>query len=902
MSKIDRLISKGDKLVEKKEYKKAVNMYKKALELDSNYADIYNSIGICYSKINDFETAIKYYKKANEIDPSEPVYVSNIIIAYYPDNNNKDILIDYGKKYYSLVNGNIKNEDINFRIGRAYFLDSCYNEAVEFLHNVHGENDLLVNKTIAWSYYYLNENEKAKEYFFKSLNYDKKDQEIYIGLAEVHINLELFDIAIGYFKEAEEIQKLSGKDLNDFAYTYMNNYLINKNMEDLKQAELRYKHAIKIGNNSYDNIIDFYIYKKEFENAIKYVEEGFKKNIKFTSATNLNILGNYFFNDKKDYSTSMIYYKKALEILPNDEIIKQNLKNAEMKLNNKPADYEKQEIPHFEEILQELNKFIGMDNIKNDINALIKQLEIYKIRKEQGLSVSEIYLHTVFKGPPGTGKTTVARLLGGIYKGLGLLEKGHVVEVDRSELVAEYIGQTAIKTEEIINKAKGGILFIDEAYTLAKGGNNDFGKEAINTILKHMEDDRKDFCLVVAGYPKEMSEFINTNPGLKSRFNREFYFNDFNPNELLKIFVKFANDEQYKVTEQAKNKLLKFFEFKYKSRDKSFGNGRMVRNQFEEIKTVQSNRIFNIISKIKNPDKKHELLINITKEDVINATSDEFIEEKEQSLDDILKELNDLVGLNHIKDDVDRLIKFLQVNHIRKQKGLKTTDVSLHTVFKGPPGTGKTTIARILGKVFKKIGILAKGHVIEVDRSKLVAEYVGQTAIKTNKVIDKALHGVLFIDEAYTLVKGGDNDFGKEAIETLLKRIEDDRENLCVILAGYQNEIDKLIKSNPGLESRFNRYFYFNHYNEDELIEIYKLFSDKIGYKTNNIGLQILYKYFQDIVKSNNENFGNGRFVRNLLEKIIQNQSYRIAENKNPTKEMLININNQDIEKAISQM
>ena len=249
--------------------------------------------------------------------------------------------------------------------------------------------------------------------------------------------------------------------------------------------------------------------------------------------------------------------------------------------------------------------------------------------------------------------------------------------------------------------------------------------------------------------------------------------------------------------------------------------------------------------------------------------------------------LNDLIGLSSVKDEITKLANFIKIQQVRKSKGLKTPDISYHCVFTGNPGTGKTTVARIMASIYKDLGILKKGHLVETDRSGLVAEYVGQTAVKTNKIIDSALDGVLFVDEAYSLIQGAKEDFGQEAISTLLKRMEDDRNRLVVILAGYSTEMKTFIDSNPGLQSRFNRYIHFSDYNADELKQIFLLNAKKNQYFLDNEAMIKLEKLMSTAIANKDKNFGNARFVRNLFEKSIQNQAMRLSSQPNITEEIL---------------
>lgn len=260
-----------------------------------------------------------------------------------------------------------------------------------------------------------------------------------------------------------------------------------------------------------------------------------------------------------------------------------------------------------------------------------------------------------------------------------------------------------------------------------------------------------------------------------------------------------------------------------------------------------------------------------------------------------LQQLDKLIGLESVKEEVNKLTNFIKVQNLRKQKGMNAITISYHCVFTGNPGTGKTTVARIVAQIYRELGILKKGQLVETDRSGLVAEYVGQTAVKTNKIIDSALDGVLFIDEAYSLVQGGGNDYGKEAIATLLKRMEDDRDRLVVILAGYDDEMKLFIDSNPGLQSRFNRYIHFSDYKAEELMAIFKLNLKKFDYELTNDAEQKISHLFSYAVSHKDQNFGNGRYARNVLEKTLENQATRLASVSEITEQMLRTIEENDI-------
>jgi len=306
-----------------------------------------------------------------------------------------------------------------------------------------------------------------------------------------------------------------------------------------------------------------------------------------------------------------------------------------------------------------------------------------------------------------------------------------------------------------------------------------------------------------------------------------------------------------------------------------------------------------VVSKIEDTTLKH--IYQLTHNPVPQKNNDALRisqSDKNETLDDVLNELNSLIGLNEVKLEINTLINFINVQKAREQSGLKSSPLSYHIVFTGNPGTGKTTVARIVAKIYKHLGILTQGQLVETDRSGLIAEYVGQTAVKVNKTVNSALNGVLFIDEAYSLVAEMREDYGKEAVATLVKRMEDDRDKLVLILAGYTKEMTDFIDTNPGFKSRFNRYINFPDYTPRELVEIFESKCSKLEYCLTGAAKEKVKAVFEKAYSARDKSFGNGRLVRNCFEKTLEHQANRIAKERNLTKEILTTITDMDIVEA----
>ncbi len=379
-----------------------------------------------------------------------------------------------------------------------------------------------------------------------------------------------------------------------------------------------------------------------------------------------------------------------------------------------------------------------------------------------------------------------------------------------------------------------------------------------------MEDHRDELVVIVAGYQEEMRSFISSNPGLKSRFKNFIHFEDYKGPELYQIFKGICRSNDMETDEGLNEKLVRFFERMYRQRGKLFANGRDVRNVFESAVMRQNRRVMEL------PDPTEKDLTTF-------AASDFGFDEGPDLLNDALSELMGLTGLAFVKKTVEELVAQIRLQQKREAMGVDSEKPSLHMVFTGNPGTGKTTVARLMGRILHALGLLSGGQLIESDRAKLVSGYSGQTAIKTKKVVESALGGVLFIDEAYTLAPPGASgaDYGREAIDTLLKEMEDNRAALVVIVAGYQENMQAFIDSNPGLSSLFNHYIHFEDYTPEEMLEIFEGLCKKEKYEPEEAALDRLRVLFSSV---DQKSFGNGRGVRNVFERIKLAQAVRISK------------------------
>ena len=540
-----------------------------------------------------------------------------------------------------------------------------------------------------------------------------------------------------------------------------------------------------------------------------------------------------------------------------------------------------------EDILAMLNELIGMEVVKKSVADLCQSILNNQKRKAMGLIAENPKIHLVLTGNPGTGKTTVARILGKLFHTMQLLPSDKVIETAGLDMTAGYVGQTKDKVNELCDKAMGGVLFIDEAYYLAgqDGAANSFGSEAVGTLLKRMEDDRGKFVVIAAGYQNEMQDFLRMNPGLDSRFEHKIHIEDYSADELFQILLLQMKKAQFVFnnSDNAKDVARKAVETLCKNKQKDFSNARAIRNLFETIKLRMDSRISTL------PPE------SLTKESLttICATDIPYDENKKTTEKEVFAELNELIGMVKVKKAIAELYNTIKINLELEKIGQNPKKPEIHIALTGNPGTGKTTLARILGKLFASIGLLSSDKVIECDRSKIVAKYVGHTAQNMQRLCEDATGGILFIDEVYTLAK---DDFGHEATDTLMKRMEDDRGKFVVVVAGYENKMNEWMSTNQGLSSRFTHHIHIDDYNVGELYELFCLYAKKEQLTLTKEASDIAEQFIQQIWQNRSTDFANGRTIRKFFDAVVRKKNSRVIalQEKERTKDILTTITSED--------
>ena len=541
----------------------------------------------------------------------------------------------------------------------------------------------------------------------------------------------------------------------------------------------------------------------------------------------------------------------------------------------------------------QLMEMIGLGAIKEKIEHTRSLVDFFNKRKAAGLPAKMPALHTCFIGNPGTGKTTVAKLIGQIYKDLGLLSKGHVVEEERKTLLGRFYDSESKSVADAVERAQGGILLIDEAYNLyVKDDPKDPGKRVLENLLTELSDESKrDWMLILAGYPSEMSEMLDSNTGLGSRLGDSFYFEDYTEDELMEIAELYCRRNRFTLTDESRIQLHAVIKRELSMKDEKFGNGRFVNNLMDQIVT---DNMAHRLSSVSSPTE--EQLMTILPEDIPS------LRKTTQSRE--MAGLKQLIGLGEVKRSIESHMNYVKLLNMRIQSGLGGEMPPLHMIFTGNPGTGKTTVAAFMGEIYASMGILSHGDVISVERSDLVGSHIGETELKVRSILNRAKGNVLFIDEAYQLYNGdSEKDFGKIAMDTLLTTLSKDNIDMIVILAGYTKEMNQLVSMNTGIKSRFPYTFHFEDYSIDELIAIAVDTVRKQNYEFTPEALERLTLLTKAEIAKKDAEFGNARFVKRLIStKILTAMADRIdALGHNPTEAELSTITADDIPLGVEE-
>lgn len=817
----------------KRFYNESTTILSEAIKCFSNHPGLYYLLALTYYNCKEYLKATECLKTA----------------IYYDENNNKYLGL-IGCCFFQI---NDFENSYNYA-KKAYELDNCNLDAIITLGKIELHRD---------NY------DEALQYATLSIQIDHKSFKAIRLLSKCYIAKgEDENIILYILKKARTLGNDDDLDFDIIKFLYING---------------DYFECLKECKRSIVEKSDSYIVQK----ATKYVSKIYEKVIASKGQINTELeFSEEVYNSDKFNSKEKLQINESKIKSSIDNIIDMNLKNEKLEEKENILTYDIENSVFLEDALYKLDSLIGLNNVKTEIKRIVQLIKYEKNRANVlGIerNINKGY-HFAFLGNPGTGKTTVARLIGDIFHYLGILEKGHLIEVDRSVIVGRFIGETAKLTKKAIESSMGGILFIDEAYSLAKGGesSNDYGAEAIEVLIKAMEDNRGKFTVILAGYTDEMRRLMKLNPGLKSRINLEIKFEDYKEDELVEIVKSMAKKDYYKFGEDGEKAFLE--KIKIEKVDENFANARAARNILESAIREKAFRIGD------SEVSKEELLI-LTPEDFGVNIEFNFNDEMKK----LQEELDSLVGLKNIKNIVKSIINTLELQHRKKEIGIDSEDISLNMIFTGNPGTGKTTVARIIGKILKTIGILKKGHMVEVTRSDLVAEYVGQTGAKTLRKIKEAYGGVLFIDEAYSLNGNNTSDFGKEAIATLIKEMEDSRDKLIVIMAGYTKEMKELINLNPGMESRIKFIIEFPDYNPSELMGIFEELCKRESYTLSEEAKEKMKVIFKTQYENKDRNFGNGRLVRKYFENIKMKQASRIIKQDIRDKEGLLKITLDDV-------
>ena len=539
------------------------------------------------------------------------------------------------------------------------------------------------------------------------------------------------------------------------------------------------------------------------------------------------------------------------------------------------------------DIMTKIGQQKGWDNFKGRMKEMVTRCEVGGIREKAGFSKNPPRLHTAIIGNPGTGKTKAVELMASLYKSLGLLDTDEIWTTRVSTLATSGINSENEAVANAVNDAMGGTLVIDGAHELYRTdnkGNYDTESRIIRALVDCLNNKEKygRWMLVLVGEPEGMESLLSGYPDLRKCLSDPIYMEDFKPEELFEMFDICCMERKIRLSDEARKKLEMYVLHKYNRRGPGFTNAWLVQTLFDDSIIPA---MFNRLSGIMRPRKKQ--LETVLPEDIPSVG---------EQKDDAMAELDELIGLGKIKTKVKDFLYSIKLARRRMELGLPTDMPRLHMAFLGNPGTGKTTVAEIIGKVFASWGILSGGRVIRTEKSQMVGQFIGETEFKMTNLLARARGNILFIDEAYQLVEGGEKDHGRIVMNSLLTELGKDNLDMVVIMAGYTAPMKRLLESNEGIESRFPNVFNFEDYTTDELLEIGKLMIRKQGFTLTEGAAENMRQIIQEESDKPSPRFGNGRFINNLLQnEILATLGARTAKIKNPTKEDLSTILPEDV-------
>ncbi|MFA1545430.1 AAA family ATPase [Actinomadura chokoriensis] len=517
--------------------------------------------------------------------------------------------------------------------------------------------------------------------------------------------------------------------------------------------------------------------------------------------------------------------------------------------------------------LAELAACVGIGPVKREVDALIAEAKAARLRQEAGMTSRARPRHLVFTGNTGTGKGKVARILGRIYADLGVLSSGHLVEVERADLLGEYASESVLRVRRAVEQAHGGVLLVRDAHALVSvSADAARGREVLDVLLTSVQAHTEDLVVVLTGPRAEMNGLLKGHPDLAAFFPRTIGFPDLTDAELVEVFEAKAADSGFELAPGVLDKVRALVEAA--PRERGLGNVRIMTNLLDRAVAMQGRRV--LADGIVDEDESLDVIL-------LEDVPDTLTRGRDDVPGDPLAEVERLIGLADIKREVAALVAEVRAEQLRRDAKVSPASPARHMVFSGNPGTAKTTIARLIAAVYARLGLLSSGHLVEVTRADLVAEFVGQTAPRVRGAVERALGGVLFVDEAYALSsEGGDRrDFGREAIAELLRLMEEHRGDLVVIVAGYDAEMERFLAANPGLKSRFPKTLRFPDYTDDELVTIFEFMAAEAGFALAAGVLDALRD--RVAAQPRGASFGNARLARNMLEAAISRQAQRIT-------------------------